>query len=78
MVIPNNNTDNVFTFLRKNDGNTVFAVFNLSPQSIEIELKCNLADGDYREYFSDKLCEIVAVGKSIKLKPWEYLVYIKL
>ena len=78
IVIPNNNTDNVFTFLRKTDGNTVFAVFNLSPQSIEIELESNLADGDYKEFWSKKSLEVISCAKSIKLKPWEYSVYIKL
>jgi cyclomaltodextrinase / maltogenic alpha-amylase / neopullulanase len=77
-VIPNNNPESVFTFLRENESNTVFSIFNLSDQSIEIELLNESADGDYREFFNGKLFEVAALAKSIKLKPWEYRVYIKI
>src|SRR5690606_12062400 len=75
-VIPNSNPDKVFTLLRSKDNNTVFAVFNLSGIRIETELLSNKADGDYREYFSDRPAEITPV-KTIKLNPWEYRIYIK-
>lgn len=76
-IVPNTNPEEVFTFLRTLGDNILFMVFNLSDKSIETELKSDLADGDYREFFSQKLSEVVAVAKSIKLKPWEYRVYIK-
>ena len=77
-VIPNNNPESVFTFLREKGSNEIFSIFNLSDQSIEIELLNESADGDYREFFTRKLFEVAALAKSIRLKPWEYRVYIKI
>ena len=77
-VIPNNNPESVFAFLREKGSNEIFSIFNLSDQSIEIELLNESADGDYREFFTRKLFEVAALAKSIRLKPWEYRVYIKI
>jgi glycosidase len=77
-VIPNNNPESVFTFLREKGSNDIFSIFNLSDQSIVIELINESADGDYREFFTGKLFEVAALAKSIRLKPWEYRVYIKI
>ena len=77
-VIPNNNPESVFAFLREKGSNEIFSIFNLSDQSIEIELLNESADGDYREFFTGKLFEVAALAKSIRLKPWEYRVYIKI
>ena len=77
IVIPNSDPNRVLTFLRKTKDNILFSVFNLSDQSAEIELESEIADGDYREFFSKKMFEVAAMAKSIKLKPWEYRVYIK-
>lgn len=75
-VILNTNPDKVFTFLRVKENNSVFAMFNLSDSKIETELLSNNADGDYREYFTNRPAEITPV-KTIKLNPWEYRIYIK-
>lgn len=77
IVIPNSDPNRVLTFLRKTKDNILFSVFNLSDQSAEIELESEIADGDYREFFSKKMFEVAAMAKSIKLKPWEYRIYIK-
>ncbi|MFO7525734.1 MAG: alpha-amylase family glycosyl hydrolase [Ignavibacteriaceae bacterium] len=77
-IVPNTTPGEVFTFLRSIGDNTLFMVFNLSDQPVETELKNNLADGDYREFFTQKFAEVIAMAKSIKLQPWEYRVYIKL
>lgn len=77
IVIPNTSQEEVFTFLRVKENNAIFSVFNLSDKPVETELQSEQADGDYREFFTDKMFEITALAKSIKLKPWEYRVYIK-
>lgn len=75
-IIPNNNPD-VLTFIRKFNNQTLFAVFNLSDKKAEVELNNDEADGDFKEYFTHKLYEVTAKAKSIKLKPWDYRVYLK-
>lgn len=76
-LVPNNGNENVLTFIRRKGDKKLFAVFNLSDTKNEIDLLSNIADGDYREYFTQKHFEIIADAKSIKLKPWEYRVYLR-
>ncbi len=76
-IVPNNKNSDVLTFVRKNGNNQIFAVFNLSDKRTEVELLSPVADGDYKEFFTHKPFEVAAMAKSIKLKPWEYRVYIK-
>lgn len=76
-IIPNSKNEKVLTFIRRNSENKLFAVFNLSDEKAEVELLSNIADGDYREYFTKKHFEVVGDAKSLKLNPWEYRIYLK-
>lgn len=76
-LVPNSRNENVLTFLRRTGDKYLFAVFNLSDTKNEIDLLSNIADGDYREYFTQKYFEVIADAKSIKLNPWEYRIYLR-
>ncbi len=76
-IVPNSENENVLTFVRRNNENTLFAVFNLSNKKSEAELQCSIADGYYKEYFTNKHFEVIADAKSLKLEPWEYRIYLK-
>lgn len=77
-IVPNSQPENVLTFLREKDKNTLLAVFNLSPTAIEIEFKGALAEGNYKDFFNNSILEVISSETAIKLKPWDYHVYIKL
>ncbi len=75
-IMPINVDDNIFAFYREKDGNKVVAIFNLSKNNTNVKINSEETAGDYTELFSGKN---VKLGKeiSLKLKPWEYLVYYK-
>ena len=66
----------IFSFVRKNEMNQVFAVLNFSPQPLTVTFKESLCLGRYREYFSGETAKI-ADGTQLSLPPWEFRVYIR-
>jgi glycosidase len=65
----------VFAFLREKEGDKVFVLANLSGNVTEVNLKGKIYDGTYKEWFSE---EEKTFGKNaaIRLKPWEYKVFV--
>ena len=76
--IPNSQPEAVLMFTREKDDNKLLAVFNLSPNFVEVELETAMSDGSYKEIFTNSLYEWGSSAKRIKLKPWDYKVYLKL
>lgn len=66
----------VFAFTRKKEGDKVFVIANLNGNVNEVKLKGKSFEGDYKEWFSGE-DKSFKKGDSIRLKPWEYKVYIK-
>jgi glycosidase len=66
----------VFSFVRENAGDKVFAVFNLSAQRVQVELGDGPQRGSYREFGSGAA---VTIGASTKLDlaPWSYKLYVR-
>jgi glycosidase len=72
----NNRPDKVFSFVRSNDRDKVFAVFNFSNETQTVSFSDAPFEGHYREYFSGEELEIKAAS-SVTLPAWGYRVYVK-
>jgi glycosidase len=66
----------VFSFVRENAQDKVFAVFNFSGKAVKIRFKDELQHGRYREFGSGKAVEY-GEGSTLTLAPWAYKVYQK-
>jgi len=66
----------VFSFVRQNEKDKVFAVFNFSNQLQTVKFPESLPYGKYTDYFSGDSVEISDFTQ-LKLQPWEYRVFVK-
>ena len=74
--VKTSNDVNVFAFTRENENDKIFAIFNFSNLEQKVELRDDAYLGNYKELFSKE--EVVFTeGASVKLKPWEFLIYVK-
>jgi 1,4-alpha-glucan branching enzyme len=74
IFIENDNAEMVLSFMREQNGNRVFAIFNLSPQPQTVSLKDEMIDGTYNQFNDDKPVTIKA-GEVMSLSPWAYHVF---
>ena len=74
--VPNSAPDKVFSFVRQNDADKVFAVINFSAQPQTVTFKDSLYHGKYTDYFGGQAVELDASTK-LELKPWGYSVFVK-
>jgi glycosidase len=74
--VPNNNEAKVFSFVRANDKDKVFAVFNFSAEPKEVVFKEQLHFGEYSQ-FKDGSSITLNENSKISLQPWDYKIYIK-
>lgn len=74
--VPNNHETEVLSFVRQNEKDKVFAVFNFSKNQKEITFKESLFEGDYTDFNSS---EKVNLNQNTKLtiEPWSYKVFFK-
>ncbi|MDY0199081.1 MAG: alpha-amylase family glycosyl hydrolase [Tenuifilaceae bacterium] len=70
------NDVNVFAFVRENETDKIFAVFNLSNLRQNIELKDDAFIGSYTELFADETVEL-KIGEAMDLEPWQFLIFVK-
>jgi glycosidase len=75
VLIQSTNPVEVLSFVREQDGNQVLAVFNLSKNPIDAVLTLNNA-ADYTEYFTSETQKLDQMAL-VKLKPWDYKIYIR-
>jgi glycosidase len=61
----------VFAFVREQDGNKVVALFNLSDRPVEAHLADGLAAGRYREFRTGEEATLAA-GMPVGLEPWGF------
>jgi len=66
----------VFAFTRDKEGDRVFVLANLTGEVKEFKLKGDAFAGNYKEWFSEEEMTFKK-GDAVRLKPWEYLVYVK-
>lgn len=65
----------VLSFIRQNERDRVFAVFNFSDKPLHINFPEALHHGEYTDYFSGEASEFNPASE-LALEPWAYRVYI--
>ncbi|MFZ1948276.1 MAG: alpha-amylase family glycosyl hydrolase [bacterium] len=73
--VPTSNDGAVFAFMRQRDECRVVVAMNLSLRTQEVELRSKSVAGDYGELVTRKGVRLDK-GTVLKLKPWEYRVYV--
>ena len=74
--VPNSALNEVFSFVRQNEKDKVFAVFNFSAKPQNVTFHESLYHGHYTEYMSGQSLELSA-DTPFELQPWEYRIYVK-
>ncbi|MFZ9046071.1 MAG: alpha-amylase family glycosyl hydrolase [Cyclobacteriaceae bacterium] len=74
-LIPNDRKSQVVSFSRQKAGNSVVALFNLSPQSAKFSLQKDWFDEDYRRFKSRDRVRMLS-EQTITLPAWGYELYI--
>ncbi|MBW6460671.1 MAG: alpha-amylase [Bacteroidales bacterium] len=74
--ISTNADSTVFAFIREKEGDRVFVITNLSGNVKEAKLRGDRFKGTYKEWFTNEEATFKK-GAAIRLKPWEYEVYVK-
>lgn len=72
----NDSDKNVYAFKRTRGNNQVIGVLNFSAQPQEFRLVDSSVAGTYQDYFEGKTFEL-STEKSVALRPWQYLVFVK-
>jgi hypothetical protein len=76
ILVPNSAPAKVFSFVRQNETDKVFAVLNLSDRPQSVTFKESLYHGKYTDHFAAQPAELDASTR-LELKPWEYRVFVK-
>lgn len=74
--IPNSHNELVFSFVRQNAQDKVFALFNFSQQTLQVRFDDALYHGRYQEVFSQSE-QLLDENSCLELAPWDYRVYVK-
>jgi glycosidase len=74
--VTNSSPLKVFSFVRQNSSDKVFAVFNFSPLPQTVDFGNGPHHGIYLDHFSRVRTEFDATTR-LSLKPWEYRVFVK-
>ena len=74
--VTNSVPSKVFSFVRRNETDKVFAVINFSDQPQTVTFKESLYHGRYTDYFGGQSVELDASTK-LNLRPWGYQVFVK-
>lgn len=74
--VANSVPNRVFSFIRQNEKDKVFAVINFSDQQQIVTFSENLHHGQYTEYFSEQSVEFEA-ATPVELVPWGYQIFVK-
>jgi len=69
--VPNSADQVVFSFVRRNEVDKVFAVFNFSPAAVSVTFHASLCHGDYRQF---RGCDRVTIDRdtTMTLDAWGY------
>jgi 1,4-alpha-glucan branching enzyme len=70
--VPNDHPDDVLSFVRQDDSQRVFAIFNFSASPIAVGLGEELYVGCYQDFFSGLPAELSAAAE-VELDPWGYM-----
>ena len=76
VLVPNDAPKEVLSFVRRNDQNKVFAVFNLSDQPQTVRFEESLFHGRYTDAFSGERLE-AGEDLTLSLEPWAFRVLLR-
>ena len=74
--VPNSAPLQVLSFVRQDEKEKVFAVFNFSAEPQSVTFKDSLFHGKYTDYINGNQVEFSASAQ-LDLKPWEYHIFVK-
>lgn len=74
--VPNSDQKKVFSFVRANDRDKVFAILNLSAAPVDATFGKTLHHGSYRDFATGEAVRVDA-ATSIRLAPWSYRILVK-
>ncbi len=74
--VPNDSAEHVISFVRQNDDDKVFAVFNFSDKSLDVGFDETLYHGDYRDFANDENASLGAETR-LTMRPWGYRVFVQ-
>jgi glycosidase len=74
--VPNNFESEVLSFVRQNENDKVFAVFNFSDMAKSIAFKETLHHGNYKDFSTEEQVTFDETS-TLELAPWSYKVFIK-
>ena len=74
--VPNSAPEQVLSFVRANERDKVFAVFNFSKAPVEVSFKETLFEGRYKEFPSGREATLEA-GAALALPAWGYRVFVR-
>ena len=72
----NSAPDDVFSFVRENDEDKVFAVINFTAEPQSVTFSDSPFAGSYTEYFSGEAVDVDSQTE-LELEPWGYRVYVR-
>jgi len=72
--VVNSAPSNVFSFVRANDKNKVFAVFNFSAHKQKVSFSDVLYQGDYRDFSSGNQVSLTETSE-LEMPPWSFRVF---
>ena len=72
--VMNSSPSRVFSFVRMNDSDKVFAAFNFSAEKQDVSFSGKLYHGDYLEFSSGQK-QILGAKSTLELEPWSYKVF---
>lgn len=74
--VPNSAERDILSFVRQNEKDKVFAIFNFSERAQDVTFKETLYHGTYSNFFTKEKVDLKE-GFTIKLDAWEYAVFVK-
>ena len=74
--IPNNKLAQVFSFVRQNEKDKVFAVFNFSAEPQSVKFQESLFHGKYTDHIHGNQVELSQTTQ-LEMRPWEYHIFVK-
>ncbi|HRE78189.1 MAG TPA: alpha-amylase family glycosyl hydrolase [Flavobacterium sp.] len=74
--VPNTNETEVFSFVRQNEKDKVFCVFNFSTKTQNVTFKDDLYHGTYRDFTTQEMITFKE-DTTFSMAPWSYKVFVK-
>jgi hypothetical protein len=73
--VPNADPTRVFSFVRRNERDKVFAAFNLSPEPVRTTFRESLFCGTYTDFTTGERVDL-AEDLALAMAPWSYRVFV--